>query len=140
MSRPHSGGPRVAHEGGRAIEHLPERTILQEDLEHFGEVEEHQRVAGRFEVDENRGGWSLVSCFVEKPDRSTAEAYLAGGKHLWNAGMFVWKVERFLSELERTVRVTQCHSMRAPAARFRDSRGRLAISGCRCGGTARSSI
>lgn len=28
--------------------------------------------------------------FVEKPDRATAEAYLASGSFLWNSGMFVW--------------------------------------------------
>lgn len=30
-----------------------------------------------------------VSAFVEKPDARTAERLLAGGDHLWNAGMFV---------------------------------------------------
>ena len=30
-----------------------------------------------------------VAEFVEKPDAATAAAYLAGGQHRWNAGMFV---------------------------------------------------
>lgn len=30
-----------------------------------------------------------VAEFVEKPDAATAAAYLAGGRHRWNAGMFV---------------------------------------------------
>ncbi len=30
-----------------------------------------------------------VRAFVEKPDAATARAYLAGGDHRWNAGMFV---------------------------------------------------
>ena len=30
--------------------------------------------------------------FVEKPDRATAEAFVAGGRHLWNSGMFAWQV------------------------------------------------
>lgn len=30
--------------------------------------------------------------FVEKPDRATAEGYLAAGTFLWNSGMFVWTV------------------------------------------------
>ena len=42
-----------------------------------------------------------VARFVEKPSRATAEAYLAGGRHLWNAGMFVWRVEVVLDELDR---------------------------------------
>jgi mannose-1-phosphate guanylyltransferase len=29
--------------------------------------------------------------FVEKPDRERAEAYVKGGKHLWNAGMFFFQ-------------------------------------------------
>lgn len=33
-----------------------------------------------------------VARFVEKPDAQTAEGYLAGGNHLWNAGMFVFTV------------------------------------------------
>ncbi len=32
-----------------------------------------------------------VSRFVEKPDRARAEAYVAGKKHLWNAGMFFFR-------------------------------------------------
>lgn len=31
--------------------------------------------------------------FVEKPDEPTARRYLAGGRHLWNSGMFVWKAQ-----------------------------------------------
>ncbi len=33
-----------------------------------------------------------VERFVEKPDRATAEAYLAEGSYFWNGGMFVWSV------------------------------------------------
>lgn len=31
-----------------------------------------------------------VARFVEKPDRATAEAYLASGRYAWNSGMFIW--------------------------------------------------
>ena len=34
-----------------------------------------------------------VSRFVEKPDAELAAQYVAGGEHLWNAGMFVFTVE-----------------------------------------------
>ncbi len=37
--------------------------------------------------------------FREKPDRSTAEAYLASGEYWWNAGMFVWRASTFLAQL-----------------------------------------
>ena len=33
-----------------------------------------------------------VRRFVEKPDRPTAEAYLASGRYVWNSGMFIWSV------------------------------------------------
>jgi mannose-1-phosphate guanylyltransferase / mannose-6-phosphate isomerase len=37
--------------------------------------------------------------FVEKPDRSTAEDYLASGDYFWNSGIFLFKVETYLQEL-----------------------------------------
>ncbi|MBU8870445.1 MAG: NTP transferase domain-containing protein [Gemmatimonadales bacterium] len=33
--------------------------------------------------------------FVEKPDFSTAEQYVRGGKHFWNSGIFVWNPRFF---------------------------------------------
>ncbi|MEY3774209.1 MAG: hypothetical protein RLZZ129_989 [Verrucomicrobiota bacterium] len=47
------------------------------------------------------GGFRRVVRFVEKPDRATAERYVAGGRHAWNAGMFVWRADAFLAEAER---------------------------------------
>ena len=55
---------------------------------------------GYIEVGDSQGGWSLVSRFVEKPDSITAEAYLSGGRHLWNAGMFLFSAGRILEELD----------------------------------------
>ncbi len=42
---------------------------------------------------------ATVARFVEKPDRETAERYLAGGRHLWNGGMFFLTARRLLAEL-----------------------------------------
>ncbi|SCL35471.1 mannose-1-phosphate guanylyltransferase [Micromonospora pallida] len=42
-----------------------------------------------------------VAEFKEKPEAPVAEAYLRSGRHLWNASMFVWRVDVFLSELAR---------------------------------------
>jgi mannose-1-phosphate guanylyltransferase len=42
-----------------------------------------------------------VEEFVEKPDRRTAEGYLADGRFLWNTGLFVWRVTDLLDGLER---------------------------------------
>jgi mannose-1-phosphate guanylyltransferase len=36
-------------------------------------------------------GVSQVARFVEKPDRQRARAFVEGGKHLWNGGMFVFR-------------------------------------------------
>lgn len=41
-----------------------------------------------------------VARFVEKPDRRTAERYLADGGHLWNSGMLVARSDAVLRELE----------------------------------------
>ena len=41
--------------------------------------------------------------FVEKPDRATAEQYVASGRYLWNAGMFFAPARRLVAELENHV-------------------------------------
>jgi mannose-1-phosphate guanylyltransferase/mannose-6-phosphate isomerase len=56
---------------------------------------------GYIEVGASRGAWSLVSRFVEKPDLVTAQQYLAGGRHLWNAGMFLFTAGRLLDEMAK---------------------------------------
>ncbi len=45
---------------------------------------------------------SAVQSFVEKPDLETARTYVEGGRHLWNAGMFIARADRLLEELART--------------------------------------
>jgi mannose-1-phosphate guanylyltransferase len=45
---------------------------------------------------------SAVSSFVEKPDLETAKEYLAGGRHLWNAGMFIARADLLLAEIARS--------------------------------------
>jgi mannose-1-phosphate guanylyltransferase len=42
-----------------------------------------------------------VARFVEKPDAPKALEYLAGGRHLWNCGIFVMRARVFLAALER---------------------------------------
>ena len=42
----------------------------------------------------------VVSEFVEKPDLSTAEQYLASGDYYWNSGMFLFKASTYLAELK----------------------------------------
>jgi mannose-1-phosphate guanylyltransferase/mannose-6-phosphate isomerase len=58
---------------------------------------------GYIEVDEKpeHGLPARVLRFVEKPDSETALAYLSGGRHLWNAGMFLFTPKAMLCELEK---------------------------------------
>jgi len=42
-----------------------------------------------------------VARFVEKPDAATAAGYVASGDYDWNSGMFLFKANAFLGELER---------------------------------------
>ena len=40
-----------------------------------------------------------IESFVEKPDFETARAYVAGGEHFWNSGMFLFSARAYLREL-----------------------------------------
>jgi len=42
-----------------------------------------------------------VEKFTEKPSLKVARAYLASGKYLWNSGMFVWRADTLLRNLEQ---------------------------------------
>ena len=50
---------------------------------------------GYLEVEGDR-----VLRFVEKPDLARAEAYLAGGRHFWNSGMFCFAAGTMLDAME----------------------------------------
>jgi mannose-1-phosphate guanylyltransferase/mannose-6-phosphate isomerase len=45
-------------------------------------------------------GLRPVKSFHEKPDRQTAQAFLASGVHYWNSGMFVWRASAILREIQ----------------------------------------
>jgi mannose-1-phosphate guanylyltransferase len=47
------------------------------------------------------GSVRAVEEFKEKPSYDVAETYVKSGNYLWNAGMFVWRVDVFLAELSR---------------------------------------
>jgi mannose-1-phosphate guanylyltransferase len=46
------------------------------------------------------GAVKSVARFVEKPDRARAEAFVAGGRHLWNAGMFFFRAKDMATLVE----------------------------------------
>ena len=60
---------------------------------------------GYIEAAEPFSGESLrevpIARFVEKPDRATAEQFLATGRFTWNSGMFLFRASAMLAELER---------------------------------------
>ena len=42
-----------------------------------------------------------VEAFREKPDATAAEEFIANGRHTWNSGMFIWRVDRILAEMQK---------------------------------------
>lgn len=63
------------------------------------------------------GGFA-VERFVEKPDRATAETYLASGEYLWNGGIFLFSARAYLDELGRRLpaMVDHCRAALADGA------------------------
>jgi mannose-1-phosphate guanylyltransferase len=58
---------------------------------------------GYLEKGEEVGGFWKVSSFREKPDLATAEIYVSGGRHFWNAGIFAWRADGILREIGRSL-------------------------------------
>jgi mannose-1-phosphate guanylyltransferase/mannose-6-phosphate isomerase len=56
----------------------------------FGYIERGPELAQRV---------ARVARFTEKPDLRTAQGWLAGGRHLWNSGIFVWRRDVFFDAL-----------------------------------------
>lgn len=50
----------------------------------------------QYEPDEVSAGVFKVNAFREKPDLETAQAYLAAGGYVWNAGIFIWTASAIL--------------------------------------------
>ena len=46
-------------------------------------------------------GALVIDRFVEKPDRASAETYIASGDYFWNSGIFLFRAQDFLNELAR---------------------------------------
>jgi len=86
---------------------------------------------GYIEVGREAGGaypgLHRVARFVEKPDVKRARRYLRGGKHLWNAGVFVWRAASLLEEVQ--VCCPRLHRALAPfRAAPRGPRSREAVA------------
>ena len=61
-----------------------------------------------------------VARFVEKPDIATARGYLEGGRHLWNAGIFLFSPKVLIAEMERLAPDVASSVRRALRAARRD--------------------
>jgi mannose-1-phosphate guanylyltransferase len=61
-------------------------------------------------------GVSEAAAFREKPDRATAEVYLASGQYVWNSGMFVWRAQTVLDALAEHLPDTSAGLRRIVAA------------------------
>ena len=59
----------------------------------YGYIQQGQQV-------NSAGEASWVECFVEKPNLSTAEAYIASGQFLWNSGVYAVTPRRYLERLQ----------------------------------------
>jgi mannose-1-phosphate guanylyltransferase len=60
-----------------------------------------------------------VEKFREKPDRATAEEYVAAGTYYWNSGIFLWRASTILDALKKNV--PEMHSHLAKIANAMDS-------------------
>ena len=47
-----------------------------------------------------RNGAYRVLSFKEKPDKATADRYVESARYYWNSGMFVWRCDTVLAELQ----------------------------------------
>ena len=62
----------------------------------YGYIEQGEPLDGQYQYPVYK-----VRRFREKPDQETAEQMLRSGDHSWNSGMFVWKADAILAEIER---------------------------------------
>ena len=56
---------------------------------------------GYIESDANNESASKIRSFTEKPDKKTAIQMLKSNKYFWNAGIFLFRADRYIEELEK---------------------------------------
>jgi mannose-1-phosphate guanylyltransferase len=62
----------------------------------YGYIQQGEKIGMYQEMEAFR-----VLRFKEKPDPATAARLLQSGDHVWNSGMFIWRVEQILAEFNR---------------------------------------
>jgi mannose-1-phosphate guanylyltransferase len=88
-----------------AVNHAAEKR----DLVTFGIRPTYPETGYGYIETEGEGAVLGVTAFREKPSYEKAVEYLESGSHYWNAGMFVWTLQDFRSELR-----SHCPEMLAP--------------------------
>jgi mannose-1-phosphate guanylyltransferase len=88
-----------------AVNHAAEKR----DLVTFGIRPTYPETGYGYIETEGEGAVLGVTAFREKPSYEKAVEYLESGSHYWNAGMFVWTLQDFRSEL-----CSHCPEMLAP--------------------------
>ncbi len=48
-------------------------------------------------------GVYTVKTFAEKPNPETAKRFIESGEFLWNSGMFIWRVDTILNEIQKSL-------------------------------------
>lgn len=110
--------------------HDPEGVMVVLPADHYIRKEEQLHQALQLAIHSARNGWLMtlgivptapetgygyleadtamrgigpfpVTRFVEKPDQATALTYLEAGTFFWNSGMFAWRADLILQEIER---------------------------------------
>jgi len=84
----------------------------------YGYMEiESGEAAGGFASKGARSAAVSVVHFVEKPSRDVADGYARDGRHLWNAGIFVFRTSVLFEEMEQSCPAILEAARRADAAR-----------------------
>ncbi len=71
--------------------------------------------------------------FVEKPNAATAQQFLESGRYLWNASMFVWRVDVFLRDSSASSPISSPPSTALPiSGTIPIARTRSSVRGSTC--------
>lgn len=86
---------RLVQEGVKFINTQPEALLL------FGIVPDKPATGyGYIEKGDDSDSTFKVAKFVEKPVLEKAREFVASGKYLWNSGMFMWKADAILKNMQ----------------------------------------
>jgi mannose-1-phosphate guanylyltransferase len=62
----------------------------------YGYIQQGEPLAGQYKYPTYK-----VKRFIEKPDDQTAQKLLRTGDHSWNSGMFVWRADVIMGEIDK---------------------------------------